>query len=355
MMRRWLLTLGLLALGWQQGVWALPFSPGDRLEVSIPNEKYFAGVYVVNQVGVIEVPFLGPVAVEGLERAAVEEKLHQLLTDQGYFPPDKLQLSVQVLQWAPVQVTVAGEVFQPGRVLIENPGEPSNEITVPPESQSVTGDYPFWRYGINALRAVGGVLPTADVANIVVQRGEEEIPLDLSGVFTGDAVADIPLMAGDRLVVPSTGQVQPALARPSQITPPGIKVFISNLTVPANSNATSAVGNQQEGITFPYGARFSQAVVAANCVGGTANVNANRRAILVRVDTASGATLVTEKPVEELVRNSHSNTDNPLLMPRDAIACYDSGMTNTRDIFRSITDLLSPLDPFLIFRNLFFR
>ncbi|WP_228017309.1 polysaccharide biosynthesis/export family protein, partial [Synechocystis sp. LEGE 06083] len=78
----------LLALGWQQGVWALPFSPGDRLEVSIPNEKYFAGVYVVNQAGAIEVPFLGPVAVGGLESTAVEKKLHQLLTNQGYFPPD---------------------------------------------------------------------------------------------------------------------------------------------------------------------------------------------------------------------------------------------------------------------------
>ena len=160
-------------------------------------------------------------------------------------------------------------------------------------------------------------------------------------------------MAGDRLVIPDTGEEQAAIVRPSSITPPGIKVFISNLTIPANSNATSAVGNQQEGITFPYGARFSQAVVAANCVGGTINVNANRYAILVRVDQLTGETTIVDRKIEELVRDSDNTQENPFLMPRDAVACYDSSMTNTRDIFRSIADFLSPLDPFLIFRNLF--
>ncbi len=354
-MGRWLLALGIMILGWQEGVLALPLSPGDRLQISIPNEKYFAGVYVVNQAGAIEIPYLGPIMVVGLEGATVEENLRELLVEKGYFPKDKLQLSVQILEWAPIQVSVAGEVFQPGWVLLNNPDPPSSEAVVVPTNQVVTGDYPYWRYTTNALRAVGGVLPTADVRQIVLQRGAEEITMDLSGAFTGETFNDLPLVAGDRLVVETTGTIQPEIVRPSQITPPGIKVFVSNLTVPATSNATSAVGNQQEGITFPYGARFSQAVVAANCVGGTLNVNAHRQAILVRVDSQTGETLVTERPVETLVRDSRDNEDNPLLMPRDAIACYDSRMTNTRDIFGSIVDFLGPLDPFLIFRNLFFR
>lgn len=54
---------------------ALPLSPGDRIEVSIPNETYFARVYEVNQDGNLEVPYLGLVSVLGLEPQAVQKKL----------------------------------------------------------------------------------------------------------------------------------------------------------------------------------------------------------------------------------------------------------------------------------------
>lgn len=333
---------------------ALPLSPGDRLEISIPNERYFAGVYNVNQNGDLEIPYLGEFPVLGQDVTAVEAQLREVLIAKGYFPPDKLQLSVQILQWATIPITVSGAVFQPGNHYLGRPDEPEKNALIPPDSQSVTGDNLDWRTVTAGLQAAGGVLPTADVQNITLIRGGQETTLDVSGAFTGETLEDLPLVAGDRLVVPDTGEVQAAIVRPSSITPPGIKVFISNLTVPATSNATSAVGNQQEGITFPYGSRFSQAVVAANCVGGTINVNANRYAILVRVDQLTGETTLVDRKVEDLVRKSNNAEENPFLMPRDAVACYDSSMTNTRDIFRSIVDFLSPLDPFLIFRNLFF-
>jgi len=341
-------------MGMFASVNALPLSPGDRLEISIPNEKYFAGVYTVNQNGALEIPFLGPFPAAGREVGMVEAQLRETLIEKGYFPPNKLQLSIQILQWAPVPITVSGAVFQPGNHFIGRPNEPEKQGLIPPDAKSVTGDNLDWRTVTVGLQAAGGVLPTADVENVVLIREGQEQMINVSGAFTGEPFADLPLIAGDRLVVPDTGEIQPAIVRPSSITPPGIKVFISNLTIPANSNATSAVGNQQEGITFPYGARFSQAVIAANCVGGTINVNANRHAILVRVNPLSGETTVTDRRIEALVRDSSTNTDNPFLMPRDAVACYDSRMTNTRDIFRSIADFLSPLDPFLIFRNLFF-
>jgi polysaccharide export outer membrane protein len=191
------------------------------------------------------------------------------------------------------------------------------------------------------------------VEQILLKRGEQETVVDLSGVFTGAPLEDIPLVAGDRILVPSKGYQQPELVRPSEITPPGIKVFISNLTIPAVSNASSAIGNQQEGITFPYGARFSQAVIAGNCAGGIPNTNASRKALLVRVNPITGETMIKERKVEDLLRNFENNEDNPLLMPRDGMVCYDSSITKTRDVFRTITDILSPLNPFLLLRNLF--
>jgi polysaccharide export outer membrane protein len=165
--------------------------------------------------------------------------------------------------------------------------------------------------------------------------------LDLSGVFTGEEVDDVPLIAGDRVVVPILAKQQNNLVRPSQITPPGIRVFLSNLTIPAPSNAT--------GSSFPYGARFSQAVISANCLGGTFPTNSQRRAVLVRTDRQTGETEVFDRGIEQLIRDSTDDTNNPFLMPEDGVGCYDSTVTEARDVVRTITDIL--LTPFnLIFK-----
>lgn len=346
-----LLTAILLAGGVSLPVNALPLSPGDRLEVSIPKDTYFARIYEVNQDGNLEVPYLGLLPVVGLEPEEVQKRLSEALIEQKFFPKNKLQLSVQVLQWAPVQISIAGELFQPGRVLINDPSDAPGVTTIAGDSRPITGSYPVRRYLTVAIRAAGGVLPTADVTQVKLKRGDQEKMIDLSGIFTGSPIEDIPLIAGDQITVPKAEKFQPELMRPSQITPPGIKVFVSNLTTPASSNATSAVGNQQEGITFPYGARFSQAVISANCAGGIVSTNADRNAILVRVDSLTGKTTVVERKVEDLLRNSTNNDENPFLLPRDGVACYDSAMTNTRDIFRSIADFLNPLNPLLLLLN----
>ncbi|MGF1604223.1 MAG: polysaccharide biosynthesis/export family protein [Thermosynechococcaceae cyanobacterium] len=321
---------------------ALPLSPGDRVEVTIPNEKYFARIYEVNQEGGIEVPYLGALAVEGLEPIEAEQKLTQALTTAGYFPPSALKLTLQVVLWAPVQVGISGEVFSPGRVTINEIAEEDRPSFVGNDTKFIVGDYSPRRTLTRAISAAGGVTPTADISRVRVIRGNREKVLDLTGVFTGEAVENIPLVAGDQVIIPTADRFQSELVRPSDITLPGIKIFVSNLTTPASNNAVSAIGNEQEGINFPYGGRFSQAVVATNCVGGTKATNAARKAILVRVDRVTGKTTHLERPVEDLIRNSSTEAENPLLMPRDAVACYDSRVTNTRDVFRSIADIFGP-------------
>lgn len=328
---------------------ALPLSPGDRLEVSIPNEPYFSRAYEVNQNGELEIPYLDPVPVAGLEPSEVETKLIRILVKNGFFPPDTLQLSVQILQWAAIQVAVSGEVFQPGRVLINQPDDPKQTATSV-ETNQITGEYQPRRYLTAAVQATGGVLPTANVKEIIIKRKDREIVIDLSGAFTGEPIDDIPLIAGDQIIVPAADGFQGELMRPSLITPPGIKVFVSNLTVPASSNSTSGIGNDEEGITFPYGARFSQAAIATNCAGGTQATNADRKLVLVRVNRLTGETTYLDRSVEELLRDSHNDVDNPFLMPRDGVVCYDSAVTNARDILQTIGEILNP---FLLLRKLF--
>ena len=324
---------------------ALPLSPGDRISVSIPNEKYFARIYEVNQNGEIEVPLLGGVAVAGLEPIEVETKLSSLRIHEGYFLKDKLQLTVEIADWSEIQVFITGELFLPGRVLINETKE-SGSLAISPETLQITGRYPFRRYLTNAIRSAGGVLPTANIKEIRLIRQEKEYMIDLSGIFTGEPVTDIPLIAGDRIIVPATN-FQAELARPSQITRPAVNVFASNLSIPADSNATSSIKNN---ITLTYGSRFSQGVIAANCVGGTHATNAHRHALLLRTNQLTGETTYLDRPIEDLMRDSYNERQNPLLMPRDGIACYDSRITNTRDIIKTFAEFFIP---FRIFQELF--
>ncbi|AFY27561.1 polysaccharide biosynthesis/export family protein [Cyanobium gracile] len=315
---------------------ALPLSPGDRIRVTILDGEEFNGTYEVNLDGNIDIPYLSPLKVVGKEPDAVRGELRQLLVNGGYFQPSFLQLSVNVIQWAPVNVFVAGDVFFPGRVLInEKPADRPDEPAV-----TISGQYPPNRFLSVALKSSGGVKPTADVSAIKLIRGGKESLHDFSGLFTGEPVQDVALIANDQVIVTATEKVNPQIIRPSPITLAGVKVFLSNLTVPATGNAPSGIS--RDATSFTYGNRFSQAVVAANCAGGTRLTNAGRKAILVRTDESTGKTNFVERKVDSLLMNSANDADNPYLMPNDAVACYDSATTTVRDIIRSIAEIVTP-------------
>ena len=322
---------------------ALPLSAGDRLAVYIPGETYFARVYQINLNGDIEVPLVGNVKAIGQEPFELETNLANLLTDKGYFSPGQLNLTIQVIRFGPVTVGVQGELFRPGNVVVNTTrAEVRLPLTTSAETLQITGEPPATRSLTDALSAAGGVLPTANVKEIrLIREGQERI-IDLSGLFTGKAVKNPPLISGDQIIVPAA-PFQAELVQPSPITPPGMKVFVSNLTVPALNNAGSSVDNREEGITFPYGSRFSHAVIANNCAGGTQVTNANRHALLVRTNRLTGETTYLDRPVEDVLRKSTKEQQNPLLMPRDGVACYDSRVTNIRDVFRTLGDIFSPV------------
>jgi polysaccharide biosynthesis/export protein len=325
---------------------ALPLSPGDRVRVltpmddELPPDSRFrlSGLYEVNLDGTLQIPFLEPQAAAGLEVADVQKKLAEALVSKGFFRSESLELSVNAVSWAPVQVTVAGETFRPGRVLI-NAAEnrPSSEGQLP-SGDVLTGHYSPDRYLSAAIRGAGGLKPTADLQHIRLLRGKQEKTFDLSGVLTGKAVPDVPLIAGDQVIVPTLTYSQNELIRPSQLTPTDITVFLSNQTAPNAPNISK--GGQV--VTFAYGTRFSQAVIAAGCAGGTQRTNARRRAVLVQTDRLTGKTTAVERPVERLLKHSDNDAENPFLMPQDGVVCYDSTVTNLASIFRLITDIASP-------------
>lgn len=314
--------------------WGLPLSPGDRLKIMILDGEEFSGNYEVSLNGNLKMPYLPELPVKGLELPAVEQLLTQTLVREGLFKPEFVRVNVSILEWAPVDVLVSGAVFEPGRVQI-------NEQT--PEARAlntVPGNAPSGRTLTSAIRNAGGAMPNANIQAVRLIRARQEQVVDLSGVLAGEPVDDVPLIAGDQIIVPHSDRPNNDLVRPSQITIPGVRVFLSNLTVPAAGNAQSSVS--RETTSFAYGARFSHAVISANCVGGTKRVNANRRAILVRADRSTGKTLYVERSIEDLLRKSENDADNPFLMPDDGVACYDSKFVNVRDIFQTLGDVFNP-------------
>ena len=356
-----ILTTIAIATGIAFPGYGLPLSPGDRVRVltpmddELPPESRFrlSGLYEVNVDGTLQIPFLEPQPAAGLEVATVRKNLAEALVSKGFFRPESLELSVSVVSWAPIQVTVAGETFRPGRVLLSaaTEGEQRQEgrsslSTEAVSGEVVSGSYAPERYLSAAIRSTGGLKPTADLQHIRLLRGKQETTFDLSGVLTGKMVPDVPLIAGDEVTVPALSYHQTNLVRPSQLTPTEITVFLSNLTVPTAPNMSK--GGQV--VSLLYGTRLSQAAIAAGCAGGTRRTNARRRAVLVQTDRETGKTTVTERSIEQLLKRSDNDTENPFVMPQDGVVCYDSTVTNLASIFRLITDIASP---FFVINRLF--
>ena len=315
---------------------ALPLSPGDLIEVMMEYGEGFSGKYVLDNLGLLNLPIINAISASGLSPKELSERIEIALIKSGIFRPAMATVHVKILHLAEIQVPVTGAVFKPGRVLI-NKMHANAEMD---QRVVADGDYSNKRLLSEAIRGAHGVRPDAKIDQIILIRQGWQIEVDLTGILSGVPVHDYPLIAGDQVIVPSTGCFQSYLVRPSQITPKGFRVFMSNLIDSAQNNSSAAVGRYSTNL--PYGTRLLQAAVSANCVGGKEWTNAPRKVMLASVNPITNETQVLERSVEQLMRHTNRDDINPYIMPDDAIACYDSGVTNLRDVARTIVDLLTP-------------
>ncbi|MFT7008265.1 MAG: polysaccharide export outer membrane protein [Colwellia sp.] len=314
----------------------LLLSPGDLVEVLIEDGEGFNGRYIIDNAGYVKLPLVGVIQAGGATTNKLETKIELALVRAEIFQPANANVTIQVLNWSSIKVSVAGAVFQPGTVLInKKPTGIQNS-----EHLEAYGDYSTTRLLSEALRAASGIRPDAKLDQIMLIRKGWQVQIDMTGMLTGDLVKDYPLVAGDRVIVPSTGCFQAHLVRPSQITPKGFRVFMSNLIDSAGDNASAAVGRYST--SLPYGTRLLQAAVSANCVGGKDWTNAPRRVVLASKNPITGETQVIERSVEDLMTMPNIGNINPYLMPNDSVACYDSDITNYRDIAKTVAEIILP-------------
>lgn len=312
--------------------------PGDEIKLSVLDAEELHGIYTITAQGRLELPFIDSIRVAGMTSVQLTKHLETTLVTNKWFYHGFARVSASIVRLAPVQVSVMGAVFNPGRVTVNQRPLDAPQQTL----YQSAGDYELGRDLTAALRAAGGVRPDAKLDEIYLKRAGISYRLDLSALLEGDENSFTPaLMAGDQIIVASTGHEDTQLIRTSQITPAGMRVFMSNLTAPAMDNANSAIGN--DSTRLPYGVTLLESAVAANCIGGAQSTNATRSVVLITRHHGDHAPVVIKRKIDELLGHAADNGINPYMMPNDAIACYDSRFTNFRDVARGFSEILAPI------------
>ena len=313
-------------------------SSGDKVMLNIHSNDEITGIYTIDLDGFIKLPYIHPLLAQGLTLGKLAETIKKALIVEQIFKPDFLNLTITPAQWSAAYVSIQGAVYQLESTLF-NEGDFSKDDQ---KLHAKSGDFAIKRLLSSALKAAGGLRPDADMSNIMLVRNQQQFRYDLSGIITGEPIPYDPILVnGDQIIVPSIGYLQKELFQLSRVTPPGFRVFLSNLTVPAASNNTSAIGKYSS--SLPLGSRLLTAAISANCVGGTPNVNAERVVVLAGKNIKTNLTEVMHKKVSDLLAYPNSDSVNPYLLPNDLIACFDSSVTDWRDIGKAISDILSPL------------
>lgn len=127
------------------GLASYKLGPGDRLRVSVFNEEALSGEFFVDGTGMVSMPLIGEVLVEGLTVRDFQRKFEEEL-ENGEFLIDA-RVSAEVLNYRPYYIL--GEV--------QNPGEY-------PYSAGLTV--------MNAVATAGGFTYRANRRNVFVRSGE---------------------------------------------------------------------------------------------------------------------------------------------------------------------------------------
>ncbi|MGV2112167.1 polysaccharide biosynthesis/export family protein [Agrobacterium salinitolerans] len=300
-------------------------SPGDLLTVSISDDETISGKYEISQDGMLKLMHVPPVPAKGRTVDSVEEAVRDALLRNGLYK-EVPRVSIRITDFAPARVYVAGAVFEPGSVSVGGVDQTSADRL----RQDTPGATMGARRLSRALQSAGGIRPDADLSRVTVIRGKRNIVIDARPGVVGRAYSDIVLLENDQIEVVSRGCFQENLMVPSPVSPVGIKVFMSNLIVPSLSNSNAAV--EKDARELRYGTRFLQAIFGMNCVGGTKLTNSDRTAVLFSRNPITGESIVIERRVEDMLRRADRDNFDPYLMPGDALACYDSSVTNISDV-----------------------
>ena len=322
----------------------LRLSRGDVVNVLVSDGDEFNGDYTIGADGRLSLPYMKRIPAAGTSELELARRIETALVRNRLFADGVARVAVRVVRYAAIQVRVSGAVFQPGVHTINEPRGQKNEAEIITLKSTVRkfGDFTIRRRLTAALRVASGVRPDADISRVrLIRRGTVRV-IDLRGVVTGSPVDNPTLEDGDEVQVQPRGCFQAELARPSLITPRGIRIYVSKIHFGADSRYDEKI---------PYGLRLLNAAIMASCIGGRRPTRGHREIVLVSKNPATGATEVVQRSVEQLLRAKDRDNINPFLMPDDGVACYDSPAAEAEGIAGIINTLLSPATAYKALRK----
>ena len=265
--------------------------PGDSLNIELYNIPELSGVFTIGPDGIIYLPRVRALYVEGL----TVEELRYFLLDQFKVFVKEPQIYISPVSYRPVRIYVGGEVSRPGYYTLSGNqvspeqvalDEYSDPITVRRRLYNNTGPKSLtasqselssskslksgfnsqlnrWPTLYDAIRAAQGVTPFSDLSAVNVVRkqplssggGKIRASIDFINLITaGDESVNIRLMDGDVVSITRSTKVlrdQLLAASRTNLSPSYIEVFVSG--------RVKEPGPQ----SLPQGATLNQAIASA--------------------------------------------------------------------------------------------
>ncbi len=157
---------------------------GDIVRIMVYGHPDLTTTSRITNGGMITIPLIGPVSVDGMSASQVSNKISQMLADGYVVNP---QVSVFVEEFRSKRAIIMGQITSPG----------TYELTGPTSL-------------VELISKAGGLRPEAGSHAVVKRRSdmenERQITINLRDlVERGDASLDIPIVEGDTVFITEAG------------------------------------------------------------------------------------------------------------------------------------------------------
>lgn len=336
--------------------------PGDSVFIELLNIPELSGTFSIGPDGIIYLPRLRALYVEGLSIEGLRYFLKQQYKAYVIDP----QIYINPVSYRSVRVYVGGEITRPGFYVLSGEQLMANQSTAgqqqmprvgrsqfagkPTFSGNSGSPYPLdakssnrWPTLFNALQAAQGVTPFSNLSDVQVVRqqplgsGNSKIQTNvdfLQLITSGDESVNIRLFDGDVITVSKSSQVmrdQLLAASRTNLSPDFVEVFVSGRVKEPGAQG------------LPQGATLNQAIAGA---GGAKIL---RGKIEFLRFSRSGETDRRLFPFD--AGANAGDYANPVLMSGDVVRVNDSLLSATVQVFNELTaPVLGAYSAYSLFR-----
>lgn len=301
---------------------------GDQLEISFASQAYanFAGRFELLNDGSTSLPLIGSVVLDGLTVSQANCWLTSLYSRYLRRP----DLNLRVVQARPMQVSVVGEVQNPGLYLLNPSGEASQ---VDGQSSSIPGLPTV----VSLIQKAGGITLNANLMDVRLRR---RIPGDSNQLREVELNLVALLQQGDKRQNPFLFDGDTLLISRAPAPPPDEVLELAATNLSPQSIQVNVVGEVKSPgrISLRAGTPLIQGILAA---GGPNQLRANRGNVeLVRINRNGTATL--RRYALDLTQGV-SGPRNPPLRDGDSVIVNRSVLATGADAITAVTSPLTGL------------